>query len=67
MGEEAAAADAVQSCAALCDKTGDEERGSESGLQVLGDDDGSDVGSQLKKPTDQLVIGRKIHLNTEET
>jgi hypothetical protein len=54
----------VQSCAALCDKTGDEGRGSESGLQVLGDD-GTDVGSQLKKPTDWLVIGRKTHLIAE--
>jgi hypothetical protein len=41
--------------------------GSESGLQILGDDDGSDVGLQLKKPTGQLVTGRKIHLNAEGT
>jgi hypothetical protein len=56
----------VQSCTALCDKAGQEGRGSESGLQILGDD-GSDVGSQLKKPTSKLVIGRKIHLNSEGT
>jgi hypothetical protein len=63
-GEGAITTDAVESCAALGDVTGGEARGSESGLEVLGDY-GSDVGSRLKKPTSHLVTGRTINLNTD--
>jgi hypothetical protein len=46
--------------------TGDEGSGSESVLEIFSND-GSDVGSQLKKATDQLAIGRTIHLNADGT
>jgi hypothetical protein len=47
--------------------TGDKGTGSESVLEIFSDDDGSDVGSQLKKPAHQLVIGRTRHLNADGT
>jgi hypothetical protein len=47
--------------------TGDEGSGSESVLEIFSDDDGSDVGPQLKKPTGQLVVGRTMHLNADGT
>jgi hypothetical protein len=47
--------------------TGDEGSGSESVLEIFSDDDRSDIGSQLKNPTGQLVIGRTMHLNPDRT
>jgi hypothetical protein len=47
--------------------TGDKGSGNESVLEVFSDDDGSDVGSQLKKVTGQPVIGLAMHLNADGT